>query len=252
MILFEFPLTETVRTWLRLEAAWARWTHFSAGETLHEHHAALNALFECVDIAGRSDLKRHLIAALEAIGTPTLETSAPRPHRLVLTNGQQQATELIAQLYQQPARLDQLVRHHPLLDTLRTRTHLPGGVGSFDLPTYHYWLMQESAARRRQLAEWVAPAAPLFAALACVLAHLRAQGKAQTVEAIGGTFQQPLLGTLPPLVQVWVAAEARAVPKIAANKYQLNLHFLSVREDGTLADRYAGPERLPFRLALCG
>ncbi len=250
MITFEFPLTEEVRTWLRLEAAWKRWCHFTEGDTAHDHHAALAALFECVAIAGRSDLKRHLIAALTEL-TATARND-PLANNRAATEAAALAPRLLEALHDQPSRLDHLVRYQPLLDALRTRTHVPGGVCGFDLPAYHYWLVLPADKRRADLTDWVKPAEPLFAALRAILAHLRAEGVVQTDEAIGGVFQQPLAGRLPRLVQVSVADAHRVIPKVAANKYQLNLHFLTITRDGTATDRYEGPERLPFRLTLCG
>jgi len=250
MIAFEFPLTEEVRTWLRLEAAWGRWCHFTAGDTAHDHHAALAALFECVAIAGRSDLKRHLIAALTEL-TAAGRGDPPVSH-LATTEAAALSSQLLDLLHDQPSRLDHLVRHQPLLDALRTRTHVPGGVCGFDLPAYHYWLALPAEKRRAALVRWMKPAEPLFAALTAILAHLRAQGRAQSAEAIGGAFQQPLAGKLPRLVQVAVSAADRVIPKVAANRYQLNLHFLTITDDGTVTDRYQGPERLAFRLTLCG
>ena len=65
MILFEFPLTERIRTLLRLEDVWRRWTHFLEGKHRDDHHAALITLFELADIAGRTDLKLDLMQELD-------------------------------------------------------------------------------------------------------------------------------------------------------------------------------------------
>lgn len=253
MIRFEFPLTEQVRTWLRLEAAWSRWRHFAQANTPDDHHAALMALFECVDIAGRSDLKRHLIAALEALcAAPTAqETTSQRPRRIALHEPVAQALALIDALRQQPGRIDHVMRTQPLLNALRTRAHVSGGVCAFDLPTYHFWLNLSAEKRRADLDAWAQPLHPLLDAIACVLAHLRAQSTPQTHTAANGCYQQPLDGRLPRLIQVWIDSAHRVVPKVSANKYQFNLHFIPVTDEGGIGTEAVSTQTVPFALTLC-
>ena len=65
MITYEYPLSERVRTLLRLEDLFGKVTHFATAEGAMEHHVALVTLFEILEVAGRAELKFDLVQELE-------------------------------------------------------------------------------------------------------------------------------------------------------------------------------------------
>ncbi|MCW5599791.1 MAG: cell division protein ZapD, partial [Nitrosomonas sp.] len=65
MICYELPLTERIRTLLRLEDLFNKIDFFSKRTTANEHHAALVALFEILDVTSRADIKSDLLQELE-------------------------------------------------------------------------------------------------------------------------------------------------------------------------------------------
>ncbi len=65
MIIYDFPLNERLRTLLRLEDIYAKAFYFTEQSTANAHHAALGAMFEILEVAGRADLKSDLLQELE-------------------------------------------------------------------------------------------------------------------------------------------------------------------------------------------
>ena len=65
MISYEYPLSERIRTLLRLEDLYERTLYFIAKSDPQEHHVALLCLFEILEVAGRADLKSDLLQELE-------------------------------------------------------------------------------------------------------------------------------------------------------------------------------------------
>src|SRR6266568_3734181 len=65
VITYEYPLSERIRTLLRLEDLFERAGHFFSKEDSLAHHAALLTLFEILEVAGRADLKSDLMQELE-------------------------------------------------------------------------------------------------------------------------------------------------------------------------------------------
>src|SRR6185369_14756328 len=65
LIVYEYPLTERIRTLLRLEDLFERARHFLSLDDPLEHHAALLTLFEILEVASRADLKSDLLQELE-------------------------------------------------------------------------------------------------------------------------------------------------------------------------------------------
>ena len=64
LILYEFPCSEKIRFYLRLEALKQRLDWFLTLDGKAAHQAAINALFDLSDVAARSDLKNELLKAL--------------------------------------------------------------------------------------------------------------------------------------------------------------------------------------------
>ena len=65
MISYEYPLSERIRTLLRLEDLYEKANYFTAKAESVEHHVALLLLFEILEVAGRADLKSDLLQELE-------------------------------------------------------------------------------------------------------------------------------------------------------------------------------------------
>ena len=65
VIRYEHPLNERIRTLMRLEDLYGRALFFTGETAPADHHAALLALFEIVDVAARADLKTDILQELE-------------------------------------------------------------------------------------------------------------------------------------------------------------------------------------------
>ena len=64
VISYEYPLSERVRTLLRLEDLYERVDYFCAKNDPLEHHVALLSIFEILEVSGRADLKSDLLQEL--------------------------------------------------------------------------------------------------------------------------------------------------------------------------------------------
>ena len=65
MIVYEYPFNERIRTLLRLEDLYEKFTFFLHQEHALQHHVALSTIFEMLEVAGRADLKSDLLQELE-------------------------------------------------------------------------------------------------------------------------------------------------------------------------------------------
>src|SRR5690606_38011302 len=65
LISYEYPLSERVRTLLRLEDLYRKAWYFTAKSESVENHVALVLLFDILEVAGRADLKSDLLQELE-------------------------------------------------------------------------------------------------------------------------------------------------------------------------------------------
>jgi cell division protein ZapD len=249
VISYEFPLTEKVRTLLRLEDLFARMEHFTDHEQSVGHHAALMTMFEILEVISRADLKSDLLQELErqkrvlsnlhnnpAISEQALEA--------ILAEIEQSSGLLLAM----SGKIGQHLRENEWLMGIKQRAVMPGGTCEFDLPSYHYWQAQDANSRRANLRSWLDPLLPLHTALKIILRLLRENGKVFQFTAHQGTFQQMQGGRVAHMLRVRLNRNLSCIPEVSANKYTINIRFI--------AANYAAKSTLfeqdvPFELTFC-
>jgi len=223
---YEFPLSERIRTWLRLEDLFDKALFFIRADDARSHHAALLGIFEIVDVTTRSEMKSELIqeldrqkSSLEALrANPAVDSV--RLHEILA-----RITSALAEVHAMTGKIGQHVRDNEWLAGIKGRAGIPGGACSFDLPVYHYWLSQSASMRNADLMGWLRPLLPLKTAVDVVLRILRDSGHVSQHTAVQGMFQLMLGGRTAHLLRV--ALDASCAPEVSANKYALNIRLLS-------------------------
>lgn len=249
MIHYEYPLSERIRTLLRLEDLFERFDAHVASSRAHAHHAALLTLFELTDVAARADLKTDLLQELDRQKT-TLGALRGNPQ----VKGDTLDTVLAAMeaahhgIHQLPGKVGQHLRDDDWLMAIKQRAAIPGGMCEFDLPSYHHWLHRDGEARGCQLRDWVAPFGPVRDAADIVLGLLRDSGQPELQHADGGCYQRTLGTRNPQLIRVTLVDELMCVPEISANKYLLNIRFVYT---GTGQTRVCTDQPIDFDLTFC-
>jgi cell division protein ZapD len=226
VIVYEYPLTERIRTLLRLEDLFERVRHFNSRTDPLDHHVVLLTLFEILEVAGRADLKSDLLQELERQkqvlfsfrGNPAVAQDA-------LSQVVADVEHALGALFGMTGKIGQYLRENEWLMSIKQRTGIPGGACEFDLPSYHHWLNSDSSVRIADLDNWISPLDPLRDGTAIVLKLLREGGKPAQHVAPQGTFSQMLGGKTSQLVRIRLSRNAQLVPEISANKYALNIRF---------------------------
>jgi cell division protein ZapD len=228
VITYEYPLVERIRTMLRLEDLFDRAGFFASRPEPAVHHAALLTLFEILDVTGRADLKSDLLQELERQKQVMSSFRAnPEIDQQVLGGVVRDLERAHAALYNTVGKIGHHLRENEWLMAIKQRTGIPGGACEFDLPSYHHWLNREPEARLADLAGWLGPMLPIRDGAALVLKLLRESGKPTRLTAVQGTFQQMLGGRTAQMVRFRVPRAADCVPEISANRYALNVRFVT-------------------------
>jgi cell division protein ZapD len=249
VIHYEYPLSERIRTLLRLEDLFDRFDAYAASPDPYAHHAALLALFEMAEVAARADLKSDLLQELDR-QKAVLIALRGNPHVQGATL-EQVLTAIEAAhhgMYQLPGKVGQHLREDDWLMTVKQRAAIPGGMCEFDLPSYHYWLHQSPELRIDQLQRWLAPFSSIRSAVGIVLGLLRDSGHAELQHATNGSYQRMLESRNPQLIRVTLGDELPCVPEISANKYMLNIRFVHA---GAGAMRTCTAQPIDFDLTFC-
>ena len=228
MIAYEYPLNERIRILMRMEDLFAKHAYFVAQDQALDHHAALLALFEILEVA-RGDLKSDLIQELERQrhslellrNNPSVKSDALED---VLGN----IATTVSQLQALSGKTGQHLRDNEWVMSIKQRACIPGGVSEFDLPSFHYWLSLDPATRREQLQEWMAPFQPLSSAISIILKILRDSGESTHRVATKGAYQQMNSGRAAQMMRVVLDGSLPCFPEISANKYAINIRFTAL------------------------
>ncbi|HVC50360.1 MAG TPA: cell division protein ZapD [Burkholderiales bacterium] len=249
VISYDYPLNERIRTLLRLEHLFDKADFYVSRDDRLDHHAAVMALFEMMDVTTRADLKSELLQEVERHksfleplqNNPSIDLNALNE---VLT----QLKDINHILYTLPGKTGQHLRENDWLMSIRQRAAIPGGLCEFDAPSYHYWLHQDAATRRNDLDSWLNPMRCIQKSLSLILKLLREAGQPGPQVAHQGSYQQVLSGRSAQLLRIKMPDHSEFVPEISANRYAINIRFTVM--DGQQKPRTAEQD-VAFNLMLC-
>jgi len=249
VIHYEYPLSERIRTLLRLEDLFDRFDAYAESPDSHAHHAALLTLFEMSEVAARADLKSDLLQELDR-QKAVLTALRGNPHVQDTTLEQVLAAIEAAHqgIYHLPGKVGQHLRDDEWLMAIKQRAAIPGGMCEFDLPAYHHWLHRPAEERMRQLQHWLAPFSSIRAAVDIVLGLLRDSGQPEWQQVSNGNYQRMLESRNPQLIRVTLVDNLPCVPEISANKYMLNIRFIQA---GPGQVRTCTAQTIDFDLTFC-
>lgn len=230
-ITFEQPLTERVRTFLRLEFLFAQFRHHRQDASECGIRACLSALLDTLVVLSRSDLKNDILKELNEQHVH-LTRLAARPgidqQRLDsvlhdITRTQNELQQLAMQF------AGSLLRESDFLTGILNRSGIPGGTCGFDLAHFHYWLSQPYERVCRDLDAWHADVLPFEHAILLYLQMLRASKDPQPSVAHGGMYV-----ITPPapchLIRVLVPSGSGVYPEISAGKHRCTVRFMDARD----------------------
>lgn len=230
-VTFEQPLTERVRTFLRLEFLFNQHAHHRQDATEIGTRNTLQSLLDILVVLSRSDLKNEILKELSDQHLNLTKLAAKPgvdPARLHdVLHEISQATTNLQHLTSQYAA--SALRGNDFLMTVLGRSGVPGGTCAFDLPSYHYWLQQPEQGLLRNLDQWHGEIKPFSVAINLYLRLLRKSVAPQDAMATAGMFVHT--PTAPcSLLRVHVDPSSAVYPEISAGKHRFTVRFMTVRE----------------------
>jgi len=248
---FEHPLSERIRSFLRLENVLADARQRVGHPEPAISRAALGSVLELASLAERGDLKRELLAELERqrIVLSHLRDAAQVDTRklddvLGALTREQDAVEAMGES------LGHGLKTNDFLSAVRSRSAIPGGTCSFDIPSLHCWLTRPAEERQRDLAGWLDQLSPVERALATILTHTRESAASHTVTAAGGIYEYTPPSENPPvLLRIFLGTGTRLYPMVSAGRQRVTIQFQ--RWNGPLERPVTLREDVSFDLALC-
>ncbi|MEI6382391.1 MAG: cell division protein ZapD [Betaproteobacteria bacterium] len=250
VILYEHPLNERVRTYLRLEHLLLRFETLTSRSDPVDHHFAFVTLFEIAEAGGRSDLKSEMFKELDRYRS---QFQSYRGNPSVSEDVLNAVLDEINTCYQglnvQGSRISNCISDNEWLSALRNRASIPGGTCSFDLPAYHHWQHSSVSDRQKNIARWAEPIRSLHAVINLLLRLMRKGGSPQRVMTQNGQYQQNLPQGRFQLMRVFMDPSAGLIPEISGNRMMAWVRLMRLDDDGNLQHV---KEDTSFEMELCG
>lgn len=251
LLKFEQPLTERMRTFLRIEFLYEQTLFHIDDPTDFGARAAVAALLELVTILGRGDVRSDALKDLDRHAeTLGRYRSQPGVDPARLTGLLTHVEELRQHLIDAGSQLLNPLKECEFLTAIRHRSSIPGGTCAFDVPDYGYWLHLPHGERAEHLGRWAGQIKPLCEAVTEVLWLTREATEPAERVATGGLFQHSLDRTEQTnLVRVLLPANTGIFPEVSAGQHRFTVRFVKWR--GVDARPVQVTHDVRFLLGLC-
>jgi cell division protein ZapD len=250
-VVYEQPLNERMRTFLRLEFLYTQATYHSESANAWSTRSAVASLLEILAITARGDSRSDVLKELERQVNILKEYQSKTgvdPSRLksLMTNLVKLRNDLstIGGNFMGP------LRDSEFLSAVKHRSAIPGGTCDFDLPDYSYWLNRPAEVRSAEFGSWLALIRPLCDSIAELMWLTRQNAKRKSEIALGGIFQLQFDREHPcQLVRVTLPPSTDLFPEISGSQHRCTIRFLNWL-DATKRPVHVETD-IPFLLTCC-
>lgn len=251
MIEYEQPLSERMRTYLRLEFLYRQTQFHQANQDGWSTRAAMSSMLEILAITARGDCRTDALKELErqlALLHEFRSRAGVDGERLhtIMTQLAAHRTELNAAGSIFMANL----RDSEFLSAIRHRSAIPGGTCEFDLRDYFHWLNQPFETRQQDFEAWMKDIRTLCEATIYLLWVTRQNARPRREVAAGGNFHLNFDRDAPcQLLRITLPAGTDLFPEVSGSHYRCSIRFMqwqgvSTRPTQTTQD-------VPFLLTTC-
>jgi cell division protein ZapD len=248
---YEQPLSERMRTFLRLEFLYHPMLHNSDRDDDWATRATISTLLEILVILSRGDVRSealneldHQIDTLKRFQSHT-GVDGGRLDKLIRNLGRSRGEiSRIGTGFLQP------LKDSEFLNAIKHRSAIPGGTCEFDLPVYSHWLRQPIGRRQEDMATWIECVRPLCDVVSELLWLIRESAQPQEKKAVKGMYQHNMQkdGNCR-ILRVSLAEGSPLFPEISGSQHRFTVRFL---EWSTVESRAVQTgQDVPFKLSVC-
>jgi cell division protein ZapD len=249
-IVYEFPLNERIRAFLRIERLLETIDFFMQGDSEFESRIIVGTLIELLGLLGRVDLKSECIKELDRY-TSSLERlmNNPEVEHGTLEKLLGEIAQTSEALYSNKNRIGLCMTENELLKAVSQKGTSLSATCAFDLPYYHYWLRKVESLRRQDLLTWISSLDTLRKAINLSLHLIRNSSTITQEQAQNGFFQKTLDPAQPfQILQVELNPQRPYFAEFCGGRHRFSLRFMTanINERPTQAS-----ENITFTLICC-
>lgn len=243
MYIYEHPLTEKIRTYLRVESLLQGIDKAAAQhETLH-YQVFFRDLFDLLELLEQFQLKQELKKDLEKL-RQKYQTwlNVPDVNQEALNQALDQINDAREQL-KNVQRFGTELREDRYLINIRQRFYTTKGLCSFDMPMAYHWIHLPLEKRQHAVNGWLQHLVVMKETLALCLSILRNTSELKPLQAKRGLYQND--GDDSQLLRLEVPISASCYPMISGSPQRFSIKFI-LFDSGE-----ACMKDIDFKLAVC-
>jgi len=248
---YEQPLSERMRTFLRLEFLYRQMLYNIDDDADWATRAVIATLLEIMAILIRGDIRSDVHKELDS-QIALLERYKTQPQ----VDGRRLDT-LIGNLVTSRDDIDsaatnflQPLKDSEFLSSIKHRSAIPGGTCEFDLPEYSHWLRLPIERRQEDLSNWLLIVRPVCDAVAELMWLIRESAQPQEKTALNGMYQHRMKKDVSyKLLRLTLADDCALYPEISASQHRFTVRFLEWSSVDSRAVQTG--HDVPFHIAIC-
>jgi cell division protein ZapD len=250
LLLFEYPLTQTYRHFLKLEAAFKRLDYLLQSTDSQATELALLRLTNLLDFQSRIDIKAEVIRELEIQLShyQSLKNNPAVDHEK-LENFLGQLNKLHHWAISYRGRIGDDLRDIPFIQNILKKQSLHTGITACDSPELYSFVNRPASETRSQLKTWYQSLDGLKTSINVILRLTRELSQFHIGSAPIGDFliEKPNPGNI--LLRVQLAKSANIFPEVSAGRHRISIHFYTLDKN---AQKLKVRAPVNFKYATCG
>ena len=248
-MLFEYPLQESIRSYLRLETLFKQFQRNSLASNKDNHLNALKILFEILEILERGDTRSELIKELSRL-LEYFETLSQNPQvdTSKLTNFLSQINQLNQWVNKYKGKFGDIIRKHPFIESVRYRSSIPGGTCQFDCPELYIFQNTPYQERQKILNGWLNDIKGVETSIEVILRLIRDSGHWNTQTSPLGSFMLETSNQPLKLIRIRHINIEQAFPEFSCGKHRSSIHFMLFNDKHK---KMPVKSQVEFELACC-
>jgi cell division protein ZapD len=247
--IYELPLNERLRTFMRIEFLFNRLNNFSGSKDHWQIRTTIHTLLEIYTILARTDVRREVLADLDRyIIQMQRFQSMPDADNEMATNLLEDLNLIKDKMIQLGTGYLYPLRDDDYISALLHRHTLPGGKAEFDMPRYKFWLEGDAKVVKEDLNQWTKIIKPICGGIDKLMWIIRESSDPIVTVATNGQYNHQIGKTAQiSLIRVFLD-NTSVYPEISGGRHMIAIRFLERNSNGQFLQT---EENIEFKLSLC-
>ena len=248
--IYELPLNERLRTFMRIEFLYSRLKYFSSNlDDNWQTRTVIHTLLEIYSILSRTDVRREVLADLDRyIMQMQRFQSAPDADNNMVNDVLEDLDSIKDQVVDVGTDYLLKLREDEFIASLLHRHTLPGGKAEFDMPKYKFFLESDKKNVVVQINRWIDVMRPICEGIDKLMWIIRESNEPIATVAVGGQYNHQIeRRTQISLVRI-ITKEVNVYPEISGGRHLIAVRFFNQNKDGEYVQF---EDNVEFKISLC-